>query len=91
MTFPLRKRVIGAHFKAARQYYVSNRFWLEIYLGIGLNFRKYTIANNPRMTYQVNDLFTPIATNRTEAVPALPAGFRILYRLDKLMVTHPKR
>lgn len=91
MDFKLRRTVWGAHLKAGRQYYLSNRFWLELYLGLGVHFRRYTIANNRNQQYQVTTNFTIVNTGQTEKLLALPAGVRLLYRLDKRAATHPKR
>lgn len=83
--FRLRKEVLGIHVKAGRQYYLSDKIWLELYLGIGVHFRKYRIANHPDWQYELGGDFPRRATvmNRTDVLPAVPGGVRILYRLSR--------
>ncbi|MBL7700166.1 MAG: DUF3575 domain-containing protein [Chitinophagaceae bacterium] len=83
MNFRLKKTAIGSHIKIGRQYNVSDRLWLEIYLGLGVHYRKYKVADDPRMRYIVNDLFFEVNTNDADLLPAVPAGLRLLYRLSR--------
>ncbi|RYF86911.1 MAG: DUF3575 domain-containing protein [Chitinophagaceae bacterium] len=85
MNFRLRKQVLGVHLKAGRQFNLSDKLWLEIYLGVGVHFRKYRIANHRDWRYVVDDNFSidPVVTGETDVVAALPAGLRFLYRLSK--------
>lgn len=89
--FKLRKKVWGAHLKLGRQYYISNRLWLEFYLGFGVHYRRYSVINYPGSQYQIPNVFNFVMTGQTETLAALPAGLRILYRIDKPNVTHPKQ
>lgn len=82
-TFRLRKSVKGAHLKVGRQYYLSKHFWLEVYVGIGVHYRKYKVVDDPRMRYALDNVFLMVTSVDQEVVPALPAGLRLLYRLSK--------
>jgi hypothetical protein len=79
----LRKKVWGAHIKVGRLIPVTNRLWFELYLGIGPHFRTYQIVDHPEMVYQVNHFFNTVFTGDTEKLVALPAGFRLLYRISE--------
>lgn len=85
MQFRLRKQVLGVHVKAGRQYHLTNKLWMEIYLGVGVHFRKYWVANHPDWRYGIDNDFSieqPF-TGDTQVLFALPAGLRFLYRLSK--------
>lgn len=83
--FRLRKEVFGVHLKAGRQYNVSEKIWLEVYLGIGIHFRQYRIANHPDWQYDLGGDFPRQGSvmGKTDVLPAIPAGLRVLYRLSK--------
>lgn len=82
-TFRLRKVTVGGNVKAGRQYRLSNRFWMELYLGLGLRIREYSIVNEPRSAYQVSNTFAIVSTHDPHLTLAMPAGLRILYRVSK--------
>jgi hypothetical protein len=78
--FRMRKQVTGIHVKAGRLIPVTHRLWIELYLGIGIHFRKYTIIDEPHSVYSFNQDFTDVTTGQKERLIAMPAGGRLLYR-----------
>jgi hypothetical protein len=79
--FRLRKRVYGTHIKMGGLIPVAKRLWFEIYIGLGMRIRKFTIVDHPDYVYQFSYLFDLTTTGRTERLMALPAGWRIVYQL----------
>ena len=79
--FRLRKKVVGPHLKMGRLIPVTQRLWLEAYIGLGVHFRKYTVVGNPDLIYRFNQNFNEVTTGETVRLMAFPAGWRVLYRL----------
>jgi hypothetical protein len=79
--FRLRKQVIGMHLKFGRLMPVTNRLWLEFYIGVGPHFRKFTIVEQKGLVYNFELLYENVTTGETERLVAIPMGCRILYRI----------
>ena len=79
--FKLKKEVIGPHLKFGSLIPASKRLWFEIYVGVGLHYRRYTVPEEKDFVYTFNQLFEQVSTGQTEKLVAIPIGGRILYRL----------
>ena len=79
--FRLRKQVIGMHLKFGRLMPVTNRLWLEFYIGVGPHFRKFTVVEQKDLVYNFELLYENVTTGETENLVAIPMGCRILYRI----------
>lgn len=77
--FRFKKQVMGVHMMAGFRNYMdyNKRFYLEGYIGVGLHYKDEGLHNEPNSQY---DLGLRIRRNTGKyVVPALPAGFRIVY------------
>lgn len=77
--FRFKKQVMGVHIMAGFRNYMdyNKRFYLEGYIGFGLHYKDEGLRNEPNSQY---DLGLRLRRNTgTYIVPALPAGFRIVY------------
>ncbi|WP_207514858.1 hypothetical protein [Longitalea luteola] len=92
--FRFKKRVMGVHIMGGlKQYFTNNRrFFMEIYLGLGVHFKKEGLYNEPpdsrfehgfRMLAQNDRVSENNTTNvpGKRVLPAVPGGLRIIYRL----------
>jgi hypothetical protein len=79
--FRLRKQVIGMHLKFGRLMPVTNRLWLEFYIGVGPHFRKFTVVEQKDLVYNFELIYENLSTGETERLVAIPMGCRILYRI----------
>jgi hypothetical protein len=86
-SFLYRKRVWGGRIKAGIQFRMSRNYkwWMECYSGIGAHYREQGLYNEPANSlYDVEGgFFGPNATRAHEWLPALPLGFRIMYRVSR--------
>lgn len=86
-TFRLKKNVIGPHIKLGRQIAVfkNPNLMLDIYLGVGVHFRRYKLAGQPNGSfYNFRNDFSRIVIGETQQQFALPAGVRLIYKLDQI-------
>jgi hypothetical protein len=79
--FRLRKQVIGIHLKFGRLIPITNRLWMEAYIGVGPHFRKFTVVEEKSLVYNFELLYENVTTGETESLVAIPMGCRILYRI----------
>ena len=79
--FRLRKQVAGLHLKFGTLIPVTNRFWVELYIGVGPHFRKFTIVEQKDFVYNFELVYENVSTGQTESLVAIPMGCKILYRL----------
>lgn len=83
MPFKLVKQAWGIHVKAGKQYALGKkqRWWLEGYVGPGMHLVIATIANQPNSCYSAEGLIVNNTRPSWQALPALPMGLRLLYRV----------
>jgi hypothetical protein len=90
--FRYRKRVMGLHLMGGvKQYFTNNRrFFMEIYLGLGVHFRREGPYHQPPdsrydqgfVIFQPGEAsWDPGDNPQKTIVPAVPGGLRIIYRL----------
>lgn len=80
--FKVAKNVLGLHLEIGKQYPLgqNNRWWLEGYLGAGVHLVKASVVDEPNSCYTPEGLI--VANTRSwQALPALPMGFRLLYKV----------
>jgi hypothetical protein len=88
-SFRFRKQVAGLHIKGGIQFPISRnrRFWMEAYTGLGVHYRKQGLyKEKPNSCYDLlnNGLAVgPEIRESEQWLPALPLGFRIMYRVSR--------
>jgi hypothetical protein len=81
--FTLRKIEAGPVIKGGRLIALSDKIWLELYIGLGVMRRKYVIVNEPDLRFQTSDRYgNIITTGERTKIPMLPAGARLLLKVN---------
>jgi hypothetical protein len=84
-TFKYRKQVTGINVKFGYQGRLSrnNKLWFEYYIGIGARKKSEAIVKEEDSCYDRNAPFSTTDSNiwGDDIYPALPLGFRLLYKL----------
>ncbi|THU40838.1 hypothetical protein FAM09_01615 [Niastella caeni] len=91
-TFRYRKQVMGVNMMAGvkEKLFRSDRFFIELYLGVGVHFKNEYLYNEPNsrydppFTFGANRGTTNSSDNTSDGksvLPALPGGIRLVWRL----------
>lgn len=74
--FRLRKNIVGGNFMiGTMQPIFKGKGYIDIYMGIGLRYKRSHVLNEPRSTYRGPSFIT---TDNT-TLPSLPIGFKFLF------------